>query len=236
MGKWQNFYRLFQDGKYFDIALRVVDYYFPRAVITLGRSDILVLNGKVPTLRRTPKDATVRTGGFPELKDVLDCFEGDGSRDMRWRLFRSYLDRGARLHVVETKGKIVGYLWGFQSEYVLTYDDYVRSNIRLRMKEPAIFFGDGYVNPAYRMKGLWPFMMARVIAGYLEEGVTTFYANIDAYNKHSYDSHRRLGFQCGHKGYFMFLLGLKFFRVVACGGESRFFWVREKTLVDIEGA
>jgi len=104
--------------------------------------------------------------------------------------FRRYLERGAVGIAIRSEGKMVAYNWAFQHTYDLKFSNGAR--LVVQMTPATVFLGNGYIDPAYRMRGLFP-LMIRESASAFGEG-RCCWSSTDLWNDISLASHRRVGF------------------------------------------
>lgn len=107
-------------------------------------------------------------------------------------IFRMFLDEGHECVLARDGGRLVGYSWGFKDTYTVTYDDYNIKNIHLNLSNDTIFFGNGYIVPEYRLKGLFPKLTYSCMKQFPR--AKRFFTTIDIGNKLSFNSHRRFGY------------------------------------------
>lgn len=119
---------------------------------------------------------------------VLDDFENP---QFLRRLFRQFLTEGAQCHAIRHAGRVVAYNWVFRGHYTVTFDGYDKRCMQLDLGPRAVFLGNGFIVPAYRMKGLFPSLLGMA----LEHGEdTALFSTIDVINLNSLRAHLRLGF------------------------------------------
>lgn len=109
------------------------------------------------------------------------------------RFFEAFFDAGNRCFVVRKNGAIVGYNWACQSRYTLTNDNYRDRQLHLSLQPNEVVFGNGYIHPDYRMKGLFPGLVRTAVDAYPKD--TAFYSTVARLNDVSVKSHLRLGFE-----------------------------------------
>lgn len=192
--KKKKFDQLKADKNYFEIFRRLISYNLPRGLIYLGGSNLLLLETDDLQIKREPKNCLFRQATEEDLAEILSLVE-EPPLPVRERLFRGYLSDGHICFVLVVEEKIVGYLWVFIDFYSLTYDDYETTSIRVNCGHDAVFLGDGYIDPVYRLRGFFPFLMREMVRNLRQRGVDKFYAFIGSHNDHSMKSHRGLGFK-----------------------------------------
>lgn len=127
------------------------------------------------------------------LEELVECTDTPATIDERRRVLRRMLARDfAACITVRRGGRLVAYLCTFERSYVLTYDDYGPKTLRFALEQNAIFLGNAFIRPEYRMKGLFPHMLRYCVERHAAG--THFFGHLDADNVHSFASHRRVGF------------------------------------------
>lgn len=123
------------------------------------------------------------------VAEVVRC-----SEQAEWpqldRLFRTYLERGARGVAVRDEGTVVAYNWAFERSYDLVFTNERR--LTLEIPDDGVMLGSGYIVPSHRMRGLFPLI--------IREGASAFgpgrrcWSSTDIWNEVSLTSHLRIGF------------------------------------------
>lgn len=134
---------------------------------------------------------TFRSATENDLDAILLCIPVI-DRSQLDSLFRKFFHDGYRCVFVLFDKQVVGYLWAFTGEYVITLDDYRRRNLRVSFPPDAIFIGNAYVTPAHRGHGLYQRMSL-----YLMERCPSsacFYVSISDLNAPSIAVNHKLGF------------------------------------------
>lgn len=206
--KKKKFNKLIDDKNYFETFRRVISYNLPRGVAYLGGSNLLLLETEDLQIKREPKNCIFRQAEDEDLDEILALVE-EPPLYVREKLFRGYLNDGHICYVLVVDGKIVGYLWVFTGFYSLTYDDYAETAIKITCGKGGVFLGDGYIEPAYRLRGFFPFLMREMSKKLALCGVNKFYAFIGSHNDHSFKSHQGLGFKEFMEFRFFTLLNIK---------------------------
>lgn len=130
--------------------------------------------------------------GRPDDIEAAVCCLPAAERDSSQRLFRSFVRDGARFVLARYRGGIAGFAWAFVGHYVVTYDGYQRTAVRLELPGRAAFLGNGFIAEEHRMRGLFPHLLRAAMS--LHPGTLDFYSASSASNRHSLASHDRLGF------------------------------------------
>ena len=108
-------------------------------------------------------------------------------------LFRKFFRTGSRCAIALNEARVVGYVWAFTGEYVITLDDYRRCNLNVRLDSRSVFTGNAYVMPQYRGRNLFQHLKLYLMQHY--PSGTHFYSSIDDLNAPSLAASRRLGFR-----------------------------------------
>lgn len=128
-------------------------------------------------------------GTFDALVGVIP----DAQRERIGALFRRFQSEGARAALIWHRDRVVAYNWVFRHRYIVTFDSYASRNLVLRLPEDCVFFGNGYIDPAYRMHGLFPRLLAHSAQAFGPN--LRCYSSTDVFNAISIGSHLRLGFR-----------------------------------------
>ena len=128
-----------------------------------------------------------------EPSDVAALMACTGCSDIRLsRLFDDWFAAGHVCATARDETAIVGYVWAFTDEYVLTLDDYQKCSLPIAIEQGAIFTGTGFVHEAYRNRTLFRqlkyFLMQQYGTG------TRFYSAINTLNLPSLKASDSLGF------------------------------------------
>ncbi len=103
-----------------------------------------------------------------------------------------FFDNGNYFYIIKNDNAIIAYLMLYSGEYKLTRDDYKSINLNISLDNNVMFFGYGFIEPKYRMRGLFPYMMNYAMGSH--DGAV-FITDIADLNKHSHKSHIKLGFK-----------------------------------------
>ena len=114
--------------------------------------------------------------------------------DYKKKLYEYFISNGNICFVAKSMNeKVVGHIWTFKNEYILTSDDYKKTNLKIPLNIYQRFLGNGFIEKEYRLKGIFPILMKSIVNEYCTN--TTFFTAIDKSNRNSFNSHKRLGFQ-----------------------------------------
>ncbi len=98
-----------------------------------------------------------------------------------------------RIVRVTSGDALIGFLQLFRGEYDLSRDDYRSSRLRLVLEPEDVFLGYGFIDPAHRLKGIFPFLIRHAIQ--TSAPGSRFFTDIDRLNSGSRKAHLRLGFE-----------------------------------------
>jgi len=187
------FDKLRDEKNYFEILRRLISYNLPRGLIYLGGSDLLRLEIDGLQIKKEPNNCLVRQATLDDLDEILTLVE-EPPLPVREKLFRGYFNDGHECYALITDDQIIGYLWAFSNSYSMTYDDYVNTLININIECGSICLGDALINPSYRGRGLYPFLMKEISNKKRVVGTKKLYAFIGSHNEHSLNIHRGFGF------------------------------------------
>ncbi len=200
-------------------------------MIMTGKSTLLAYNGNHIALKRKSKNIIVRVAPPSELIKILSVSD-DASNKQKEKIYQNNFDKGHFCYIVEYKGVVAGYCWAFIDSYIITFDSYNFSWINSRVNKDSAVFGDGYINPVYRLRGLYPFLMAGMVDDLsVRYNMTRFLAFVYSQNEHSLKSHARLGFRKFQDYYFIKLLNIKMLFIKRSPGKMSFINVNKKNVI-----
>jgi GNAT superfamily N-acetyltransferase len=157
-------------------------------------ADIQILGLVEPVEAQTFELLTGYTFGFATIMNldaILDCAPVV-NREHLDVLFRKFFRDGSRCAIVLNEERVVGYMWAFTDEYVVTLDDYRRRNLSVRLDSRSVFTGNAYVASPHRGRGLFQRLKLYLMQHYPPG--THFYTSISDLNAPSIAANRRLGF------------------------------------------
>lgn len=123
------------------------------------------------------------------LDEVVSCAPAADRQALR-QLFSRYLDQDVRGIAIRDQGRIVAYNWAFELTYDLVFTN--GRYLPLKLAHDSLMMGNGYIEPSYRMRGLFPLL--------IRETSTIFgpgrdcWSSTDVWNEISLASHMRIGF------------------------------------------
>lgn len=128
--------------------------------------------------------------GTPALLDELVLCQGPRPDTPR-STFEMFFDAGAQCYVSRHDGQVIGYFWAFLEYYRLRFDSYPRHALTFRLKAGDVFFGNGFIAPPHRLRGVFPRFVDFVASHY--PGTRRF-SSVNHTNLTSLQAHHRLGF------------------------------------------
>lgn len=165
----------------------------PRQLLFAHDVDVLKLvELNVPAFVASTGAYEFSTADASILEELVECTDVPVSIDRRRKRLAQALALCASCITVRHQGRLVAYACAFVGKYVLTYDDYGPRTLTFALDQHAVFLGNGFIRPEYRMKGLFPHLLRNCVERYPTG--TRFFGHIDTDNVQSFNSHRRLGF------------------------------------------
>ena len=122
----------------------------------------------------------------------MECTDTPAAVERRREALSHLFDLDASCIVVRDAGRVVAYVCAFAGTYHLTYDDYGPRTLPIALDAHAVYLGNCFIRPEYRLRGLFPHLLAACVAR-APAGARVF-GHIDVGNDHSLSSHLRLGF------------------------------------------
>jgi hypothetical protein len=176
------------------VAARVAAWrVFPSWLAFVHDVDLLMLGQLNPrALRALEPRYQVELADRSVLEELVSCTDTPASVERRREALARVFDYGASCVTVRDAGRIVAYVCAFSGTYHLTYDDYGSRTLAIELDEHAVYLGNCFIRPEYRMRGLFPQLLAACIA--LRPAGTRVFGHIDVGNELSFSSHLRLGF------------------------------------------
>jgi GNAT superfamily N-acetyltransferase len=179
----------------FKRVLKVLAYYGFAHGWALWLADIEILGLVEPVDAQTFQLLTGYTFGFATIMNldaILACAPVV-DREHLGVLFRKFFRDGSRCAIVLNEERVVGYIWAFTGEYVVTLDDYRRRNLSVRLDSCSVFTGNAYVASQHRGRGLFQRLKLYLMQHYPPG--THFYTSISDLNAPSLAANHRLGFR-----------------------------------------
>ncbi|MBI2521708.1 MAG: hypothetical protein HYV97_14935 [Bdellovibrio sp.] len=129
---------------------------------------------------------------FDSLLDELVFMTGESGVAAQREIFSNFFKAGNICFVARKNDVLIGYYWAFLNQHIITYDDYKKKNIAIELSPNMIFFGNGFIHPEYRLKGVFPHFASYCIKQFPIG--SRFITATDLDNHNSFNSHKRLGF------------------------------------------
>lgn len=190
-------YREFRQSGFSGILYKISEYeYFPVWLFHFSRSNIYIYEGagvyKYNYRDKQDKyEFNLATKvDIPKILKLTGIENKAGSAPAD-RL-NQFFDNENCFYVIKIDGEIIAYLMLYKGEYKLTRDDYKSINLNISLDNNVMFFGYGFIEPKYRMRGLFPYMMNYAMS---HNDGAIFVTDIADLNKHSHKSHIKLGFR-----------------------------------------
>ena len=218
MGSAEAHIRQFKRNACFEFVDKASRKLFPSGTFRLGKAFLLSCPAGRPISTRPLKNVQIRKASAEDLGIVVAC----NAEKSREDLFRRYFESGRECYVAISDHKCVGYAWAFFSDTTITFDSYRRSNILMTLPQNSCFVGDGFLHPAWRMRGLFPLLIAHVFGNLSRErSIRTIYNHIDYANENSIRSCLRLGFTLHKTIVYLRMLDAQWIAVYANDGSKK---------------
>ncbi|HAZ13624.1 MAG: hypothetical protein A2X86_13910 [Bdellovibrionales bacterium GWA2_49_15] len=135
---------------------------------------------------------TMNPRQLDHLLNELIFATGEDSVPTQREIFSNFFKKGNTCFIARKEDVLIGYYWAFLDHHIITYDDYKSKNLFLELPEKTVFFGNGFIRPAYRLKGVFPHFASYCIKQFSPEN--RFVTATDIENRASFNSHQRLGY------------------------------------------
>ena len=175
-------------GQWFDL-LHLMSRYMPNALMITGENSIMKFSRDKVGIFRKLKKLSVKNGDETMIRQIAEC-EGKPAKQ---KFYQKLLDEKRKVYVACYDDDIAGFCWAFDESYTITHDSYRRSNIEMILQPNTCVLGNGYINPKYRLIGIFPHLLAHIVQQKKMSGGEV-YALVEHTNVHSFKSHARLGF------------------------------------------
>lgn len=189
--KLKGLWTYYKSGGSYEVLYRLSAYnYLPKPVLYLASKEVLALGAmNLQSLRRQLPGYEFAIASTDDIDELTRC-QGERLHTSR-AVFESFFTEGRRCYVVRKSGCVVAYFWAFQRDYTLNFHGAQR-HVTLLLDDDQLFFGNGFIAPAYRLKGLFPYMVKFVTEQY--PSATRFFSAVDGINQGSLKAHNRFGF------------------------------------------
>lgn len=181
----------YRQGGVGEALLRLSAYgYLPKALFSLSACHIFALGPlNLRSLARPLHGYHFERANQDSLDALMAC---QGERPETPRAFLAGLfEAGHDCFVARYAGEVVAYFWAFKGSYVLRFDGDPRHAVTFTLPDRGVFFGNGFISPAHRLRGLFPHLVHYVAAQY--PGGRCF-SSVHHINLGSRQAHRRVGF------------------------------------------
>jgi len=229
-------YREFRKSGFSGIFYKISEYeYLPVWLFHFSRSNIYIYEGSGVYKYDYRDKLDKYEFGLAVKADISSILKltGIDGKDVASPTERlnQFFDNENYFYVIKNGGEIIAYLMLYKGEYRLTRDDYKSINLNISLDNNVMFFGYGFIEQKYRMRGLFPYMMNYAMS---RNDGAIFITDIADLNKHSHRSHIKLGFKTIYS-----LIVIRFFskklifwklygeRSVTVSNESKFFIFKE---------
>jgi len=177
------------------VAARLVGWSrIPKQLLFVHEVDVLLLGElNARALRPLSPQYRIAIADRSVLEELVACGDTPASVDRRREALSRVFDFGASCITVRDGGRVVAYACAFSGTFHLTYDDYGPLTLPIELGDLAVFLGNSFIRPEYRMKGLFPHLLLACSA--MQPAGTRCFGHIDVGNEHSFNSHCRIGFK-----------------------------------------
>lgn len=189
--KLKGLWTYYKRGGSYEVIYRLSAYnYLPKPFLYLSTKEVLALGAiNHQSLRRPLLGYEFAVVGREAIDEIVAC---QGDRLLTSPVvFERFFAEGRRCYVVRKQGQVVAYFWTFQGSYTLDFPE-VRRRLTLLLDDNQVFFGNGFIAPAYRLKGLFPYMLKFVTEQH--SAGMHFFSAVDGLNRDSQKAHNRFGF------------------------------------------
>ncbi len=158
-----------------------------------------------------PADVVFSMADPSDLAAMVACTRGEEHPARLSALFTGFFAAGHNCAVARDQHGIVGYLWAFRGEYVLTFDAYGPHSMLVILEPNAVFTGNAFVRSDSRRRGIFRNLKHYLMRQYSPG--THFYTSINRENSASLTANRRLGF-----------VPLATLRLLGLGSQAALWW------------
>lgn len=181
----------FRLGGVGEVLLRLSAYgYLPKALFALSACHVFALGPlNLRALSRPLHGYDFERAGVEALDELMAC---QGERPETPRSFLAGLfAAGHDCFVARYAGQVVAYFWTFKGTYEVRFNECPRHALTFTLPDRSVFFGNGFIAPAHRLRGLFPHLVHYVAGQY--PGARCF-SSVNHTNLGSLQAHRRVGF------------------------------------------
>lgn len=141
-------------------------------------------------LKRVPQTYAFARATPDSVDEMIGAHAGEAATPAP--VLARFFAQGQDCFVVRRRGAVVAYFWVFKDRYQLVFDGDPRRRLALDLRADQRFFGNGFIAPAHRLKGLFPHLVQFVVGHYPPP--TRFFSSVNALNHASLRAHHRFGF------------------------------------------
>ena len=195
LGRWFRTLRAaWQRGGFAGVLARLAAWrVMPSWLLFMHDVDLLLLKElNQRALRPLPPQYEFAPANRSVLEELVECTDTPASVELRREALARVFELDASCIVVRDAGRVVAYVCAFTGTYHLTYDDYGPRTLPIELDDRAVYLGNCFIRPEYRLRGLFPHLLAACVA--LRPAGTRVFGHIDVGNDHFFSSHLRLGF------------------------------------------
>lgn len=223
---------LWRKGEYFEIAIRLSDYYLPACLLMLAKSHIMAQNPEMNDFAGQHESATIKCAVRADIPKIAECSEVGWSENAD-TVFRQFLASGNNCYFVERAEQVIGYCWLFFGKYTITYDGYGNGSFDISLGRNSAFVGNVYVRSSVRRKGVYTDILRQVIPGASSShGIRRFMTHVRSSNKPSLKAHARAGFVTISTLYYVSFLKVRLLLVVT-DQSSRVYRVTRHLVLEV---
>lgn len=199
----------YREGGVYEVIRRLSAYgYLPKSLLFLSSKRVLTLgNPKIPPLKNRLAEYRFEKADRTAIDALIAC-QGERISTPR-AVFEYFFDEGQTCYVARRQGQIVAYFWTFRRNYMMVFGGRKDQALTFALNDNEVFFGNGFIAPAYRLRGLFPGMIQFITAQF--PAGTRFLSSVDPVNKSSLLAHTSYGFTRTLDIIFLGALGLKLF-------------------------
>jgi GNAT superfamily N-acetyltransferase len=227
--------RLVHRGEWFRIVTGLFRRCVPSSLASLDDLSLLACYTTPNESSTLSSEYTFSQASTIDLKDIIDSSNNTSDSQIN-RLFHHFDESGHKCYFVKCDGKVLAYCWIFRHEYLLTYDSYENTNIRVLLPDHICIIGNIFVQPKARGQGLGTALLSHVIGQLRSSNSSlTFLSFINTNNEISRQLHRQLGFSVvGRFCYSASPLG-RFLLVRFLSAKTKFYRLTQNCVVDLIG-
>lgn len=165
--------------------------YMPHSLFFFSTIQVYALGAaNQEALKRVPQGYQFMRADAGVIDELVACQAGYPGTSAQ--TFARFFEQGQHCFVARRNGVVVAYFWVFAQRYELAFDEPAHRRLTLALKADQRFFGNGFIAPAYRLKGLFPHLVEFVSGQY--PAPMRFFSSVNCLNQASLRAHRRFGF------------------------------------------